>query len=377
MYRPLALRQRTLRASKGFHCSCPRCCAESKLDAAEARQAELAYSSGGGGSTSTAGRAAAAPAAAGDHSISKASVVDEELTTDAATLALWEKAEVAAAPVLAEAGSASSNGAGSGEAAFQRRHQSALLAIVAGLRAADGKSGTNSSTTSGKDSNSSGKGSSSSSSSGDCRNTADEPLIPAHWLRFELHCLASTLLLARPKTDLPPSLVRALLPNASSSSSSSSSSHQDQDHKSPSSPTTMNSLLHHARAAVARAERGGAYHSPLTASSGNARLAAVACRTSAAAPIVVSGRGLQGNNDKHGSGSGLWANPRLALCRRNLGNALMFAAAAATSGSRGALAAEAAVQYGRAGDALEGCWGKQHRDTASLRQLEAWAKGFC
>jgi hypothetical protein len=55
----------------------------------------------------------------------------------------------------------------------------------------------------------------------------------------------------------------------------------------------------------------------------------------------------------------------------------MFAAAAAANSSdRIALAEEAALQYGRAGDALDGCWGKQHRDAISLRQLEAWAKGF-
>jgi hypothetical protein len=123
---------------------------------------------------------------------------------------------------------------------------------------------------------------------------------------------------------------------------------------------------------VACAERGGAYHCPRTASPGNARLAALACRTKSASAAA---------------GSGLWAHARLALCRRNLGNALMLAAAAAPQASpscspagkhfsRGALAAEAAAEYGRAGDALDWCWGNLHRDTAAVRQLEAWAKGF-
>lgn len=387
LYRPMALRQSTLQASKGFLCNCPRCCAEAKLDAADARQAELANSTGTGGSgTAGASGNADTPTSDGDSAAADGSpdtvpVVEDESSTEATTLALWETAKLAAAPSLAEAGS--SNSSNGGEAGLQRRHQSALLAVVAALRAADGKSSSGSSTSGSKDYHKSDSAGNSQSSS---KKNADGPLIPTHWLRFELHCLATTLLLAQPKADLPPSLVRALLPNASSSSS-----HRQHDHKSSSPSVAMDCLLYHARAAVACAERGGAYHGPLTASPGNARLAAVACRTTAAAPLevqqpgqkgngAVSGKGPGGgsrNKPSQSSGSGCWAHPRLALCRRNLGNALMFAAAAAANSSdRIALAEEAALQYGRAGDALDGCWGKQHRDAISLRQLEAWAKGF-
>ena len=339
LYRPVMLRREALEKSKGFKCTCSRCVVEEGCHDATVTNEEM---DGGCGEPSSMNQ------------------------REAAVERLLRAAETATVAL----------DTGNEEAQLKRCHV-ALLTVAKALRFADGSRG----------------------AGADPMKILPKPhevlavvqrgplpspppasLERHHWLRFELHALATSCLLERPKVPLPPALFQALLPSAGSTSS-----------KSP-----LAVLVHHARLALTCALDGGAYDATPT-------------------PDEEKHRRRRGGGGAGSRGSKKISrkmhHPRLALCRRNLGNALMLSAAqaaavaAAASSTRGGrregpahggisggglggdmsspsqlqaatMSREAAAEYGRAAEALDVCWGKAHADTVALRKLEAWARSF-